>query len=156
MNLRKLFATIVASHEKGLTVTDHSALSRANVTLVMPTASPLPINSMLKREDYQPAIPTTAFDAGARYPVYGELLASQRRLDLLWHGTWLSGQTSEMIMKRWGDPHVFLYLGVLLALTAPLVIFALWKWLSSEADGQKSSVCARPLRLSRMGLLGPG
>jgi hypothetical protein len=40
-------------------------------------------------------------------------------------------------MKRWAILTVLLYLGVLVLLTVPMVVFALWKWLLSEADGQK-------------------
>jgi len=80
----KLFATIVASYDKGLTVTDHlRTVARQCYAWSMPYAVAFSdrddvLNGAIKSESFQNRIEMFVRDVR----VYGELLAAQRRKDL--------------------------------------------------------------------------
>jgi FMN reductase len=80
----KLFATIVASYDKGLTVTDHlRTVARQCYAWSMPYAVAFSdrddvVNGAIKSDAFQKRLEMFVRDVR----VYGELLASQRRKDL--------------------------------------------------------------------------
>lgn len=80
----KLFATIVASYDKGLTVTDHlRTVARQCYAWSMPYAVAFSdrddvVSGVIKSETFQKRLEMFVRDVR----VYGELLASQRREDL--------------------------------------------------------------------------
>jgi FMN reductase len=80
----KLFATVVASHEKGLTVTDQlRTVARQCYAWSLPYGISFMAEEDVKnRKKISPALASRLAMAAADIAVYGRLLAGQRRADL--------------------------------------------------------------------------